>query len=68
MNGVSLLGNGDLAVSGGSSVNVVQATGTSETDVMSQKAVTDVVNTSKVFNYNNHKISFFPYAIKELVS
>ena len=31
----------DLPASGGSTVNVVQATGTSTTDVMSQKAVTD---------------------------
>lgn len=41
INGNSILGSGDLTISGGSSVNVVQTTGNSETDVMSQKAATD---------------------------
>lgn len=41
INGNSILGSGDLTISGGSSVNVVQTTGDSTTDVMSQKAVTD---------------------------
>lgn len=41
INGNSILGSGDLTISTGSSVNVVQTTGNSETDVMSQKAATD---------------------------
>lgn len=40
INGETLLGEGDIAIAG-SGVNVVQNTGQSETDVMSQKAVTD---------------------------
>ena len=40
INNESLLGEGNIDIQGGSSVNVVQATGTSTSDVMSQDAVT----------------------------
>ena len=45
INNESLLGEGNIDIQGGSSVNVVQATGTSTSDVMSQDAVTDAFNT-----------------------
>lgn len=42
-------------ISGGSSVNVVQTTGTSTTDVMSQKAVTDIIgNVESALNTINN--------------
>ena len=45
INNESLLGEGNIDIQGGgSSVNVVQATGTSTSDVMSQDAVTKVFN------------------------
>lgn len=55
------LTNGRLDASGGSSINVVQTTGQSTTDVMSQKAVTDAladaggvkVLTSADYNYHS---------------
>ena len=47
INNKSLLGEGNIDIQGGggSSVNVVQATGTSTSDVMSQDAVTKAFNT-----------------------
>ena len=45
INNESLLGEGNIDIQGGSSVNVVQATGTSTSDVMSQDAVTKAFNT-----------------------
>lgn len=44
INNESLLGEGNIDIQGGSSVNVVQATGTSTSDVMSQDAVTKTFN------------------------
>ena len=44
INNESLLGEGNIDIQGGSSVNVVQATGTSTSDVMSQDAVTKAFN------------------------
>ena len=40
INGESILGEGNITIEGGGGVNVVQTTGTSTTDVMSQNAVT----------------------------
>lgn len=45
INNESILGEGNLDIQGGSSVNVVQTTGTSTSDVMSQDAVTKAFNT-----------------------
>lgn len=47
INNESILGSGNITIQGGggSSVNVVQTTGTSTADVMSQDAVTTVINT-----------------------
>ena len=45
INNESLLGEGNIDIQGGSSVNVVQSTGTSTSDVMSQDAVTKAFNT-----------------------
>lgn len=45
INNESLIGEGNIDIQGGSSVNVVQATGTSTSDVMSQDAVTEAFNT-----------------------
>lgn len=44
INGETLLGEGNITIEGGSGVNVVQTTGTSTTDVMSQNAVTTALN------------------------
>lgn len=44
INNESLLGEGNIDIQGGSSVNVVQTTGTSTSDVMSQDAVTKRFN------------------------
>ena len=60
INNESLLGEGNIDIQGGSSVNVVQATGTSTSDVMSQDAVTKAFNNytaTKV--YNNGGIATF---------
>lgn len=40
INNESILGSGNIEIEGGSDINVVQTTGTSTTDVMSQDAVT----------------------------
>lgn len=56
INNESILGEGNIDIQGGggSSVNVVQATGTSTSDVMSQDAVTKVFNTYTVdANYDS---------------
>ena len=54
INNESLLGEGNIDIQGGSSVNVVQATGTSTSDVMSQDAVTKAFNTYTVSaNYDS---------------
>lgn len=46
INGESVLGTGDIQIiGGGAGPNVVQETGTSTVDVMSQKAVTDALST-----------------------
>jgi hypothetical protein len=47
-------------VGGGSSINVVQTTGSSETDVMSQKATTDAIPTAgkRITINNNNEIDF----------
>ena len=45
INNESILGEGNIDIQGGSSVNVVQATGTSTSDVMSQDAVTKAFKT-----------------------
>ena len=44
INNESLLGSGNIDIQGGSSINVVQTTGTSTGDVMSQNAVTTELN------------------------
>lgn len=44
INNTSLLGSGNIDIQGGGGVNVVQTTGTSTTDVMSQNAVTTALN------------------------
>lgn len=44
INNESILGEGNIDIQGGSSVNVVQATGTSTSDVMSQAAVRNAFN------------------------
>ena len=44
INNESLLGSGNIDIQGGGGVNVVQTTGTSTTDVMSQDAVTTQLN------------------------
>lgn len=44
INGESILGEGDITIEAGTSINVVQTTGTSEVDVISQKTVTDELN------------------------
>ena len=54
INNESLLGEGNIDIQGGSSVNVVQATGTSTSDVMSQDAVTKRFNNYTVeANYDS---------------
>ena len=55
INNESLLGEGNINIQGGgSSVNVVQATGTSTSDVMSQDAVTNAFNNYTVeANYDS---------------
>lgn len=45
INNESIIGEGNIDIQGGSSVNVVQATGTSTSDVMSQDAVTKAFKT-----------------------
>lgn len=45
INGETLLGEGNITIEGGSSINVVQTTGTSTSDVMSQDAVTTKLKT-----------------------
>ena len=44
INNESILGSGNIDIQGGSDINVVQTTGTSTTDVMSQNAVTNAFN------------------------
>lgn len=44
INNESILGSGNIEIEGGGGVNVVQTTGTSTTDVMSQDAVTTQLN------------------------
>ena len=43
INGETLLGEGNIEIQGGGSVNVVQTTGTSTADVMSQDAITNAL-------------------------
>lgn len=67
INNESILGEGNITIEGGSSVNVVQTTGTSTTDVMSQNAVTTkfktklndvgVVHQSSTSNYSQLNLS-----------
>lgn len=45
INNESILGSGNIDIQGGGGVNVVQTTGTSTTDVMSQDAVTSAIPT-----------------------
>lgn len=53
INNESLLGEGNIDIQGGSSVNVVQDIGTSTSDVMSQAAVRNAFNTYTISpNYN----------------
>ena len=60
INNESLLGEGNINIQGGSSVNVVQATGTSTSDVMSQAAVTKAFNNyTATKGYNNGGIATF---------
>ena len=60
INNESLLGEGNIDIQGGSSVNVVQATGTSTSDVMSQDAVTKAFNNyTATKGYNNGGIATF---------
>ena len=60
INNESLLGEGNIDIQGGSSVNVVQATGTSTSDVMSQNAVTKAFNNyTATRGYNNGGITTF---------
>lgn len=65
INNESLLGEGNIDIQGGSSVNVVQATGTSTSDVMSQDAVTKAFNTYTVSASNNAngKIMYWDWRI-----
>lgn len=60
INNESILGEGNIDIQGGSSVNVVQATGTSTSDVMSQDAVTKAFNNyTATKGYNNGGIATF---------
>ena len=60
INNESLLGEGNIDIQGGSSVNVVQATGTSTSDVMSQDAVTKAFNNyTATKGYNDGGIATF---------
>ena len=60
INNESLLGEGNIDIQGGSSVNVVQTTGTSTSDVMSQDAVTKAFNNyTATKGYNNGGIATF---------
>ena len=65
INNESLLGEGNIDIQGGSSVNVVQATGTSTSDVMSQDAVTKAFNTYTVSASSkaNGKIAYWDWKI-----
>lgn len=65
INNESLLGEGNIDIQGGSSVNVVQTTGTSTSDVMSQDAVTEAFNTYTVSASNraNGKIDAWQWII-----
>lgn len=56
-----LKSDGTWDVAGGSSINVVQTTGTSTTDVMSQDATTKLVFDTNNTNYENIKIGEGPY-------
>ena len=51
INNESLLGSGNIDIQGGSSINVVQISGTSTGDVMSQNAVTNGLN-DKIQDFN----------------
>ena len=54
INNTSLLGSGNIDIQGGSDINVVQTTGTSTTDVMSQNAATS----NFIYNINlNYKLN-----------
>lgn len=67
-----LIGEALKGISGGSGVNIVQETGTSETDVMSQKATTDAikyslpsfgtdpVDGSLIISGGNYNFTYFP--------
>ena len=60
INNESLLGEGNIDIQGGSSVNVVQTTGTSTSDVMSQDAVRKAFNNyTATKGYNNGGIATF---------
>ena len=60
INNESLLGEGNIDIQGGSSVNVVQDIGTSTSDVMSQDAVTKAFNNyTATKGYNNEGIATF---------
>ena len=63
INNESLLGEGNIDIQGGSSVNVVQTTGTSTSDVMSQDAVTKAFNKYTVSrNFNNGTLRWWSWA------
>ena len=62
INNESLLGEGNIDIQGGSSVNVVQATGTSTSDVMSQDAVTKAFNTYTATKDNDRITKWWAWA------
>ena len=57
INNESLLGEGNIDIQGGSSVNVVQDIGTSTSDVMSQAAVRNAFNTYSISKNDDGGIS-----------
>ena len=63
INNESLLGEGNIDIQGGSSVNVVQDIGTSTSDVMSQAAVRNAFNTYSVSsNYDGGILSWWTWS------
>lgn len=62
INNESILGEGNIDIQGGSSVNVVQTTGTSTSDVMSQDAVTKSFNTYTVTaDYDSGEVRYWTW-------
>ena len=63
INNESILGEGNIDIQGGSSVNVVQDIGTSTSDVMSQDAVRNAFNTYSISaNYDGGILSWWAWS------